>query len=107
SIARSVMSRRLPSGVGTNTSGMADSFDAEHIPPGATLELYVSPACPYCRAAREFYDGAGVPYTVHDAANDAGLRRKMLAMTGGDPTVPAIVVDGKYVQSGWGSPPHG
>mgnify|MGYP001424816859 CR=1 FL=1 len=71
------------------------------------LELYVSPSCPYCRAAREHYDRAGTAYTVHDAANDADLRQKMLALTGGDPTVPAIVVGGEYVQSGWGSPPRG
>jgi hypothetical protein len=31
----------------------------------------------------------------------------MLAMAAGDPTVPAIVVDGTYVQSGWGKPPRG
>lgn len=31
----------------------------------------------------------------------------MFAYTGGDPTVPAIVVNGEYVQSGWGSPPRG
>jgi hypothetical protein len=30
-----------------------------------------------------------------------------LAYTNGDPTVPAIIVDGTYVQSGWGSPPRG
>ena len=31
----------------------------------------------------------------------------MFGYSGGDPTVPVIVVDGKYVQSGWGSPPRG
>jgi len=31
----------------------------------------------------------------------------MLELAGGDPTVPAIVIDGKYVQSGWGKPPQG
>jgi len=30
-----------------------------------------------------------------------------LAYSAGDPTVPVIVVDGAYVQSGWGSPPRG
>jgi glutaredoxin 3 len=86
---------------------MGSAFDVEHIAPGTTLELYVSPTCPYCRAAREHYDRVGTPYTAHDAANNPDLRRKMLELTGGDPTVPAIVVNGKYVQSGWGSPPHG
>ena len=71
------------------------------------VEMYVSPSCPYCRAAREHYDRDGTAYTVCDAANDPQLRARMLALTGGDPTVPAIVAGGKYVQSGWGSPPRG
>ena len=86
---------------------MAIGFDVEHIPPGAKLELYVSPSCPYCRAAREHYDRVRTPYIVHDAENDGQLRERMFELTGGDPTVPAIVVDGKYIQSGWGSPPRG
>uniref|UniRef100_E6PCV9 Uncharacterized protein n=1 Tax=mine drainage metagenome TaxID=410659 RepID=E6PCV9_9ZZZZ len=28
----------------------------------------------------------------------------MLELSGGDPTVPCIVVDGRYQQSGWGKP---
>jgi hypothetical protein len=31
----------------------------------------------------------------------------MFVYTNDDPTVPAIVVDGRYVQSGWGKPPRG
>jgi hypothetical protein len=31
----------------------------------------------------------------------------MFAYTGSDPTVPAIVVDGLYLRSGWGEPPRG
>jgi glutaredoxin 3 len=86
---------------------MAAKFDAEHIPPGAKLELYISPSCPYCKAAMAFYDAAGTPYTRHDAQNDRALRERMFQYTAGDPTVPAIVVNGKYLQSGWGSPPRG
>jgi glutaredoxin len=55
----------------------------------------------------QHYDEAGTPYAVHDAQNDRSARKAMFAYTNGDPTVPAIVVDGKYVQSGWGSPPRG
>ena len=78
-----------------------------NVPPGAKLELYVSPSCPYCRDAMTHYDAIGTPYTVHDAQNDREARRRMLAYTSGDPTVPAIVLDGTFVQSGWGSPPRG
>jgi hypothetical protein len=31
----------------------------------------------------------------------------MFGYTGGDPTVPAILINGEYVQSGWGTPPRG
>ena len=71
------------------------------------LELYVSPTCPYCRLAREHFDRTGTPYVVYDAANDDAIRKRMLTLTAGDPTVPAIVVNDIYVQSGWGSPPRG
>ena len=81
--------------------------DVEHIPAGAKLELYISPDCPYCRAAIAHYDATVTPYTLHDAQNDVAARRRMFAYTKGDPTVPAIVIDGAYVQSGWGYPPRG
>lgn len=55
----------------------------------------------------DFYDAAGTAYTIHDAQNDRAARERMFAYANGDPTVPAIVVDGAYVQSGWGSPPRG
>ncbi|MBV8067042.1 MAG: glutathione S-transferase N-terminal domain-containing protein [Candidatus Eremiobacteraeota bacterium] len=86
---------------------MAKSFDVENIPPGAKLDLYISPACPYCQRAMAHYDEAGTPYARHDAQNDRAARERMFAYSNGDPTVPVIVVDGRYVQSGWGSPPRG
>lgn len=53
------------------------------------------------------YDSRGVTYEVHDAQNDLRERQRMFGYSGGDPTVPVIVVDGVYLQSGWGSPPRG
>ena len=75
-------------------------MDVERIPAGSRLELYISPACPYCKAAMAHYDSVGTQYVAHDAQNDRAARRRMFA-------VPAIIVDGKYVQSGWGRPPQG
>lgn len=92
---------------GGERSGMAQALNVQEIPAGSKLELYISPSCPYCRAAMQHYDDHATPYTVHDAQNDASARRKMFEYTGGDPTVPAIVVNGAYVQSGWGDPPRG
>lgn len=54
-----------------------------------------------------YYDAQGTPYRSHDAQNDRAARERMFTYSGGNPTVPAIVVNGEYVQSGWGSPPQG
>lgn len=86
---------------------MSGSIDVENVPPGSKLDIYVSPTCPYCAAATAYYDARGTRYTLHDAQNDLAERERMFAYTGGDPTVPAIVVDGVYVRSGWGRPPRG
>ena len=79
----------------------------KNVPPGVTLELYISPDCPYCAQAMEHYERAGTPFQVHDAQNDAKARERMFGYTSGDPTVPAIIMNGRYVQSGWGTPPRG
>jgi glutaredoxin 3 len=82
-------------------------IDVKNIAPGSKLELFVSPSCPYCAQAIAYYESVGTSYVAHDAQHDRALRRRMFEYTNGDPTVPAIVVDGVYVQSGWGSPPRG
>jgi glutaredoxin len=82
-------------------------MDPKSVTAGQKLELYVKHSCPYCKEARKYYDAHGIAYAVYDAQNDRKLRMRMLELSGNDPTVPAIVVDGVYVQSGWGSPPRG
>lgn len=72
-----------------------------------SIVMYVKPDCPYCQAARDYYNANNIAFTEYDAQNDPDRQREMLALTGGDPTVPAIVENGKYVQSGWGDPPRG
>jgi glutaredoxin len=71
------------------------------------LVIYTKPGCPYCQQARDFYNSKGIPFTDYDAQNNRARRAEMLAFTSGDPTVPAIVEDGKYIGSGWGNPPRG
>ena len=72
-----------------------------------SIVMYVKPNCPYCQRARDYYNENSIPFVEYDAQNDKTHKRDMLALTGGDPTVPAIVENGKYVQSGWGDPPRG
>jgi len=82
-------------------------IDVEHPPKDAKIELYISPDCPYCARATAYYDHQGVAYTAYDAQNDESLRDKMFRYTSDDPTVPAIIINSTYVQSGWGTPPRG
>ena len=72
-----------------------------------SLVIYVKPDCPYCQQARDHYNEQGIPFVEYDAQNDLDRQREMLAFTGGDTTVPAIVKDGEYIGSGWGDPPRG
>ncbi len=71
------------------------------------LVIYTKPGCPYCQRARDYYDEKGVEFTDYDAQNDQRAQREMLDISGGDLTVPCIVLDGEYVQSGWGTPLRG
>jgi len=71
------------------------------------LVIYTKPACPYCQQARDYYNSQGIPFSDYDAQNDRARRAEMFAYSGGDPTVPCIVKDGKHLQSGWGDPLRG
>jgi glutaredoxin 3 len=71
------------------------------------LVIYTKPACPYCQQARDYYNSQGIPFTDYDAQTDRARRAEMFAYSGGDPTVPCIVENGKHVQSGWGDPLRG
>ena len=72
-----------------------------------SIVMYVKPNCPYCQRARDYYNENNISFVEYDAQNDKARQREMLEYTAGDPTVPAIVENGKYVQSGWGDPPRG
>ncbi len=72
-----------------------------------SLVMYIKPGCPYCQRARDYYNENNISFVEYDAENDPTRREEMFALSGGDPTVPCIVENGKYVQSGWGDPPRG
>ncbi len=71
------------------------------------LVLYTKPGCPYCQQARDHYTAEGVRFIDYDAQNDKLRQKEMLEVSGGDLTVPCIVLDGEYIQSGWGTPLRG
>ncbi|MDQ4120841.1 MAG: glutaredoxin [Acidobacteriota bacterium] len=72
-----------------------------------SLVMYIKPGCPYCQRARDYYNENNISFVEYDAENDRERRKEMFAFSDGDPTVPCIVENGKFVQSGWGDPPRG
>lgn len=72
-----------------------------------SVVMYVKDGCPYCEKARQHYRAGGIEFTEYDAEADPQRKQEMLEFSGGDLTVPAIVINGEYVQSGWGTPPRG
>jgi glutaredoxin 3 len=72
-----------------------------------SVEIYIKPGCPYCQKAKEYYDKNGVAFVEYDAQNDMKRQKEMLELSGSDLTVPCIVINGEYVQSGWGTPLRG
>ena len=72
-----------------------------------SVVMYTKPGCPYCQRARDHYNANGIDFVEYDAQNDKTRQKEMLDISGGDLVVPCIVVDGEYIQSGWGDPPRG
>jgi glutaredoxin 3 len=72
-----------------------------------SLVIYTKPGCPYCQRARDYFNENGIEFSEYDAQNDKVRQNEMLAYTGGDLVVPAIVENGVYKSSGWGDPPRG
>jgi glutaredoxin 3 len=72
-----------------------------------SVEMYIKPGCPYCQKARDYYKENGISFIEYDAQNDKQRQAQMLEISGSDLTVPCIVIDGEYIQSGWGTPLRG
>ena len=71
------------------------------------LVMFTKPGCPYCDKARDYYNENKIKFTEYDAQNNPQRKKEMLDYAGGDLTVPCIVENGEYIQSGWGDPPRG
>lgn len=65
------------------------------------VELYATSSCPYSAEAREDLEWRGADFVEYDVEQDAQARERMLALTGGDRTVPVIVEEGRPPQVGW------
>lgn len=61
------------------------------------VEIYTTPWCPYCHAAKQLLDRKGVAYTEVDVSRDPALRQAMMQRAGGRHTVPQIFIGGRPV----------
>lgn len=62
-----------------------------------TVEIYTTPYCPYCHAAKRLLQKKGVSYAEIDVSQDPDLRVKMTQRANGRRTVPQIFIGGQHV----------
>lgn len=61
------------------------------------VEIYTTPLCGYCHAAKRLLAQKGVAFTEIDVSRDADLRAMMTQRSGGGRTVPQIFVGATHV----------
>jgi glutaredoxin 3 len=61
------------------------------------VEIYTTPICPYCHAAKRLLDRKGVSYREIDVSRDPSLRAAMTQRAQGRRTVPQIFVGDTHV----------
>ena len=62
-----------------------------------TVEIYTSPLCGFCHAAKRMLNKKGVPFTEIDIARDPSQRASMMDRANGRHTVPQIFVGATHV----------
>jgi len=60
------------------------------------VEIYTTPTCVYCRAAKDFFKEYDVNFEEYNVAFDIEKRKEMLEKTG-QMGVPVIVIDEKVI----------
>lgn len=61
------------------------------------VEIYTTPFCPYCHAAKRLLDRKGVAYAEIDVSRDPDLRMAMIQRANGRRTVPQIFIGNTHV----------
>ena len=61
------------------------------------VEIYTTPICPYCLAAKRLLTKKGVAFTEIDVSGDPALRDAMTARANGRRTVPQIFIGPTHV----------
>jgi glutaredoxin 3 len=80
---------------------VAAAHRAPHVvPPSAAMsqiEIYTTPYCPYCIAAKELLKRKGAAFTEIDVSGDSKRRAEMTKRSNGGYTVPQIFVGKTHV----------
>ncbi|MBR1217116.1 glutaredoxin 3 [Bradyrhizobium sp. U87765 SZCCT0131] len=63
----------------------------------AAVEIYTTPTCGYCRAAKSLLARKNVSYKEIDVATDRALREAMVKRANGRTTVPQIFINDAHV----------
>ena len=61
------------------------------------IEMYTSPLCGYCSAAKRLFDAKGVSYSEIDVLSEPGRKAEMMQRANGRHTVPQIFVGETHV----------
>jgi len=61
------------------------------------IEIYTSPFCPYCHAAKRLLTAKGVTFEEIDVMMAPAKRKEMSARAGGATSVPQVFVDGDHI----------
>ena len=61
------------------------------------VEIYTTPICPYCMAAKRLLTRKGVAFTEIDVSRDPALRDAMTQRAHGRRTVPQIFIGERHV----------
>jgi glutaredoxin 3 len=63
----------------------------------ASVEIYTSPLCGFCHAAKRLLTEKGVGFVETDVSRDAAQKKAMMQRAGGRHTVPQIFIGGVHV----------
>ena len=61
------------------------------------VEIYTSPTCGFCHAAKRLLSSKGVSFSEYDVSRDPALRQTMLSRANGRHTVPQIFIGEDHV----------
>ena len=62
-----------------------------------TVEIYTSPMCGYCHAAKRLLKQKGVSYTEINVAMNSAKKQEMMTRANGGHTVPQIFIGSQHI----------